>query len=116
MNTAVNPPSDDAQVEQEIQRKGLTAPRVTPHEIEALADGIVMHSHHFPGTTCTVSIAVLANGFVAGFGRSASVSLANFDAGIGLHIAEKNARHDAIDKLWELEGYAIKKRISEPQA
>ncbi len=113
MNMAVGSQSEDGQIELELQRKGKTAPRVTPQEIEALAEGLTFKTHHFEGTTCTVAIAVLANGFVAGIGHSAAVSLANFDAEIGAKIAIKDVKHQAIDKLWELEGYALRKRLDD---
>lgn len=35
MNNISSPRTDDAGIEQEIQAKGLTAPRVTPADIEA---------------------------------------------------------------------------------
>jgi hypothetical protein len=116
MNMAVGSQSEDGQIELELQRKGKTAPRVTPQEIEALTDGMTFKTHHFEGTTSTIAIAVLANGFVAGIGSSAAISLANFDAEIGAKIAIKDAVRKAIDKLWELEGYALRKRLDELKA
>lgn len=40
-------------IEQEIQRKGLTAPRVTPAQIDATIAHVQYHV--FPGTTTTVA-------------------------------------------------------------
>lgn len=52
--------NDDA-IEQAIQDKQLTAPRVTPDRIESL---IVDEDYHvFPGTTLTVCVLTLENGF-----------------------------------------------------
>ena len=102
----------DAKIEEAIQAKGLTAPRVTPEQINALVDGLTFQTHRFPGTTSTVAIAVLPNGFVAAVGHSAAARRENFDAEIGEQIAISNARTEARKKLWELEGYVLKKAIS----
>jgi len=59
---------NDSHFEQEIQAKGLTVPRVTEDQIEALCGSLTVHVHHFPKTTSTVAIAALPDGFVAGVG------------------------------------------------
>lgn len=102
--------SDEA-IEQEIQAKGLTAPRVTPDHINALMTQLVFSTYVFPGTTTTVAIAQL-DGFTVGMGQSACVSTANFDAEIGAKIAIDNAKDLAREKLWELEGYVLKRSLS----
>lgn len=101
----------DAKIEEAIQAKGLTAPRVTPEQINAMVDSLVFQTHRFPGTTSTVAVAVLPNGFVVAIGHSAAASRENFDAEIGESIAVSNARTEARKKLWELEGYVLKKAI-----
>lgn len=103
---------NDSQFEQDIQAKGLTAPRVTNHQIDALCGSLTIHVHHFPKTTSTVAIAALPNGFVAGVGYSACVSPENFDTEIGARIATQDALAQARKKLWEMEGYALKKQLS----
>ncbi len=103
---------NDSQFEKEIQAKGLTAPRVTMQLIDDLCGSLTMHIHHFPNTTSTVAIAALPNGFVAGVGYSASVSPENFDAEIGARIATQDALTQARKKLWEMEGYVLKKQLS----
>ena len=50
---------------------------------------------------------VLKNGFIV-TGQSACVSPENFDSKIGESIARKNA----IDKIWELEGYLLKDKLN----
>ena len=52
---------NDNQVEQEIQEKGLTAPRITPERIDSIISG--EDYHVFPGTTVTVCVQKLENGF-----------------------------------------------------
>ncbi len=96
---------DEAELEAEIQAKGKTAPRLTPHLIDATITGEAFHV--FPGTTLTVCALTLRNGFVV-IGESAAASPENFDEGIGRKIARENARQ----KIWALEGYRLKERLA----
>ena len=96
---------NEKQVEQEIQDKGLTAARVTPETVDATITG--EDYHVFPGTTLTVCCLTLRNGFTV-TGESACASPENFDADLGKKIARQNAR----DKIWALEGYALRERLS----
>jgi hypothetical protein len=100
------------QVEDAVKAKGLTGQRVTREQIDALTQSMLTLTHRFPGTTCTVAVAVLPNGFVAGICKSAAVDPANFDAEIGARVAIQNAHDDARNRLWECEGYALKKAIA----
>lgn len=120
--------NDDA-IEQKIQAKGLTAPRITPADLEAniagetyftAADGVLgaYHNHDgvYQGTDAhnesyallTFCVLVLRNGFTV-TGESACASPANFDAELGRQIARENA----IEKLWPLMGYELKSRLHE---
>ena len=108
-------------IEQEIQAKGLTAPRITPDDIEAN----ISSEHYFTardgceqvfggGGTFPVSLGlltfcvlVLRNGFTV-TGESACASPENFDAEIG----RKVARQNAVEKIWPLMGYALKERLA----
>ena len=123
---------NDETIEQEIQAKGLTAPRVTPADIEAN----IASEHYFtaregragaieadtyfgreqpkpdnadltPLELLTFCVLVLRNGFTV-TGESACVSPENFDDEIGRDIARQNA----INKMWPLMGYALKEKIS----
>lgn len=95
----------DQDIEKEIQDKGLTAPRVTPADIESV---IVSEQYHvFKGTTFTSCLLTLKNGFTV-HGESACVSPENFDAELGRKIARDNAKN----KIWMLEGYALRERLS----
>lgn len=76
--------------------------------IDALADSLTFHTYLFPGTTCTVAIAVMPDGFVAGTGKSACIDPAIFNSDTGYDIAVENARADAVNRLWEMEGYRLK--------
>lgn len=91
-------------VENEVREKGLTAPRVTPAIVDAAIVGAQYHV--FPGTTLTVCCLHLANGFTV-TGESACASPENFNAELGEKIAHANAR----DKIWALEGYALRNRL-----
>lgn len=118
----------DKDIEQEIQDKGLTAPRVTPQHIES----IIASEHYFTAQDgfrgellkteypdqiyygpdaldlLTFCVLVLENGFTV-TGESSCASPENFDAEIGRKIARQNA----INKIWMLEGYLLKQKLSE---
>lgn len=118
----------DQNIEQEIQAKGLTAPRVTPQRIEE----VIASEHYFtagqgvsgevssrdqqPYQFCydrsldllTFCVLTLKNGFTV-TGESACASPENFDAEIGRKIARENA----INKVWMLEGYLLKQQLHE---
>lgn len=115
-------------IEQEIQAKGLTAPRITPDDIEAN----IASEHYFTAEAGAVAslaknasddqinaipsslrlltfcVLVLRNGFTV-TGESACASPENFDAEIGRKIARQNA----VAKVWPLMGYALRSRLAE---
>jgi hypothetical protein len=109
----------DKEIEQEIQAKGLTAPRITPDDIERT----ISHEHIFSVGEAlralghptddafdllTICALKLTNGFTV-TGESACVSPENFDAIIGRKIARENA----VNKIWPLEGYRLKSKLSD---
>jgi len=115
------------EIEQEIQSKGLTAPRVTPVDIEAnivgcyyfTADDGLAGAHfkrrgHLQGlgdaheglNLLTFCVLVLRNGFTV-TGESACASPENFDAELGRKIARQNA----VAKIWPLMGYEVKTQV-----
>lgn len=128
---------DDETIEREIQRKGKTAARVTPADIEAailsehyftaeqgaFSEGAVALGRDFPKPPCDdlgaaldlarhplslLTFCVLV--LRNGFtvtGESACASPENFDAEIGRKIARQNA----VAKIWPLEGYLLKQRL-----
>ncbi|WP_042062752.1 Gp49 family protein [Aeromonas allosaccharophila] len=117
----------DQQIEQEIQAKGLTAPRVTMQHIDSVID----ECHYFtagdaaripwPDLTAadpihpnldllTICVLVLKNGFTV-TGESACASPENFSAELGRKIARENA----INKVWMLEGYLLKQQLHDAQ-
>ena len=96
---------DEAQIEAEIQRKGLNAPRLNPEMIDRT---IASEQYHvFPGTTMTVCALTLRNGYIV-TGESAAASPENFDKEIGRKIARDNARN----KIWALEGYLLREKLA----
>lgn len=118
--------SNDQAIEQEIQAKSLTAPRITPADIEVNISGVyyftaeaavqaTLHEQdeltrltgaHGELALLTFCVLVLRNGFTV-TGESACASPDNFDAEVGRKIARANA----VNKLWPLMGYALKQQL-----
>lgn len=114
------------QIEQEIQAKGLNAPRITPADVDANiesewyingATGVVPDAFQpsvpagHPLELLTFCVLVLKNGFTV-HGYSACASPENFDAKIGRDIARKNA----VDQIWPLMGYELRSQLSKATA
>ena len=109
-------------IEQEIQEKGLTAPRITPADLEAniasewyinAGDSVVpddfqppVPANH-PLRLLTFCVLVLKNGFTV-TGESACASPENFDAELG----KKIARQNAVEKVWPLMGYELRSKLA----
>lgn len=115
----------DQSIEQEIQAKGLTAPRVTPDDLQAniaavhfftAADGVAGANDASRTLSVgslellTFCVLVLRNGFTV-TGESACASPENFDAEVGRKIARQNAEQ----KIWPLMGYALKQSLHEKE-
>ena len=118
-------------LEEEIVAKGLTAPRITPADVEAnivgeyyftAAQGVQaafgeqdeltrLTGAHGELKLLTFCVLVLKNRFTV-TGESACASPENFDAELG----RKIARDNAIEKLWPLMGYELKTRLHEEEA
>ena len=115
---------NDQAIEQEIQAKGLTAPRITPADIEAN----IVSERYFTAeegafaavkpprgsdivppelSLLTFCVLVLRNGFTV-TGESACASPENFDAEIG----RKVARDNAVNKIWPLMGYELRSKLA----
>lgn len=138
MQRVNSPDTSDTGIENQIVAKGLTAPRVTPADLE----NNVLSEHFFTAATAvygspntvgftrvdgkykpvfedqthqalsllTFCVIVLRNGFTV-TGESACASPENFDAEIGRQIARTNA----VNKIWPLMGYALKEQLSKAQ-
>lgn len=115
-----------ATVEQDIQTKGLTAPRVTPADIEAMiisenyfnAGQVVGTLQCNHGDVATISdalarltlcVLVLRNGFTV-TGESACASPENFDTEVG----QKIARAHAVEKIGPLLGFRLRDQLMQP--
>ena len=93
-------------VEQEIQRKELSAPRVTLKDVEAAIAGETFTV--LPSGRTTICELTLQNGFTVR-GESSCVSIENFDAELGKRIS----REDAKRTVWLLLGYALREKLSQ---
>lgn len=97
---------EETEIEQAIQDKGKTGPRITPDMLDQL---IAREDyHHFPDSTVTVCVLTLRNGYAV-IGSSACADPANFDQEIGRKVARMEAR----DRIWPLEGYLLRERLAE---
>lgn len=121
---------NDQEIEKDIQILGLTAPRITPSDLQGniageyyftAKDGVQATLHkqdeltrltgaHGELQLLTFCVLVLKNGFTV-TGESACASPENFDEGIGRKIARQNAEQ----KIWPLMGYALKQKLSEAE-
>lgn len=116
---------NEHQLEQLIQDKGKTAPRVTPGAVESNIASV----HYFtaqsgvagaaglnpaqipqPLELLTFCVIVLQNGFTV-TGESACASPENFDEEVGRTAAYRNARN----KIWPLMGYHLKQKLHDAQ-
>ncbi len=95
---------EEQNIENEIQAKGLNAPRLNPAHIDATIAG--EDYHVFGGSCLTICCLTLKNGFTV-VGESACASPENFDAEIGRKVAREKAR----EKIWALEGYLLRDRL-----
>ena len=119
---------NDQTIEQGIQAKGLTAPRITPADIEAniasehyfVASDAIQHDNAvnhaakdiggwvLGGTQLlTFCVLQLRNG-VTVTGESACASPENFNAEIG----RKVARDNAVEKVWPLMYYELRSKLA----
>ena len=96
---------DEEKLEAEIKSKGLNAPRLNPTHISEQIAG--EYFHVIPGTAFTICALTLRNGFIV-TGESAAASIENFNEEIGRNIARDNARN----KIWALEGYLLRSKLS----
>ena len=87
-------------IEQEIQAKGLTAPRITPADIEANISG----EYFFTAADATAGCPQFEQLRLLTFCASPE----NFDAEIGRKIARQNA----VQKVWPLMGYELRSQLS----
>ncbi|WP_201296091.1 Gp49 family protein [Aeromonas veronii] len=104
----------DAEMERDIEALGLTAPRVTPDQIDALMRGVRYEVQVVPGTTTTLATAIAANGFTLAIGMTACADPANFNAELGAKHAIKDAEAKARQELWKLEGWRLKCHLEGP--
>ncbi|QGH74722.1 hypothetical protein DSS3PM1_00045 [Bacteriophage DSS3_PM1] len=83
----------------------MTTPnRLTPADIEAQV--MFVDYHHFEETCVVVCCITLKNGYNT-IGHAGCVDPENFDLEIGKKIAYENA----LNEIWQLEGYMLKEAM-----
>lgn len=96
---------NDETIEQEIQAKGLTAPRVKPADLESEIDQD-MFLCGIDGRL-TICVLRLKNGFLV-TGESAATHADNYDEALGKRVARENA----VEKLWPLLGFRLRDQLA----
>ena len=101
---------NDQTIEQAIQAKGLTAPRVTPADITEN----IIHTEYVKhvsqgGQILRWAVITTKNGYAVVGAPSVAVSPANDNEEIGQEIAFNNSKN----ALWPLMGYALKEKLSQ---
>lgn len=101
---------NDQAIEQEIQAKGLNAPRVTQDDLLANIHHIETVKHVTQsGQVLRWAVLVTQSGFAVVGKPSVAVSPENDDAAIGEDVAFENSKAE----LWPLMGYALKQQLHE---
>lgn len=96
-------------LEQEIQARGLTAPRITPADLDDnIADTEIVKHVTKSGKVLRWAVLTTRNGYAVVGRPSASVSVENDNAEIGEKVAIDNARGE----LWPLMGYELQSKLS----
>jgi hypothetical protein len=101
--------ASEVAIEQAIVAKGLTAPRLSPADLDAniVHTEIVKHVS-LTGQVLRWAVLTTKNGFAVVGKPSVAVSPANDDAEIGQQVAIENSRNE----LWPLMGYALKDQLA----
>lgn len=101
---------DEKKLEQEIQDKGLTAPRVTLDGLHDKIKGVeICKFVSASGQVMRWAVLQMENGFAVTGKPSCAVSSENDDQDLGEKIAISNAQ----DEVWALEGYLLKQKLHE---
>jgi len=92
--------NNEALIEQELQDKGLNAPRICPADVDS---AIVSDTYTIlPSGKCMICEITLKNGFTV-TGKSSCVSKENFNEEIGRKISYVDAR----EKIWAFLAYNL---------
>lgn len=103
----------EASIEREIQAKGLTAPRLSPGDLDAnIAHAEIVRHVSKSGQVLRWAILTTQNGFAVVGKPSVSVSPENDNAEIGEKVAVDNSRNE----LWPLMGYALKEELAREES
>ena len=100
--------NNDQTIEQQIQAKGLTAPRITPADIERnIIDTEIVKHISKSGQVLRWAVITTTNGFAVAGKPSCAVSSENDNDEVGEAVAIDNAKAE----LWPLMGYALRDQL-----
>lgn len=103
----------DQSIEDEIQEKGLTAPRVSLADVQENVLDTEIHKHVTKsGQVLRWAILTTRCGFAVVGNPSCSVSAENDDEDIGTKVALQNS----LSALWPLMGYELRQRLHDQAA
>jgi hypothetical protein len=103
---------NDQKIEHDIIRAGMTAPRVTPDQVNAYLARVEYSTIVPPGTTSTFTHSYLRSKdgnrlFSLATGHSACVSPENFNAITGVDISRSKCEIATKDALWAFLGFDL---------
>jgi hypothetical protein len=109
MNHIPSPDTSDSGIERLIQAKGLTAPRLTPGDLQANIHHVEYVKHVSQGgQVLRWAVITTSSGFAVTGRPSVAVSPENDDQQVGERVAFENSKNE----LWPLMGYALKERLA----
>ena len=112
--------AEDLAIEAEIKAKGLIYPRVEVARIDELMSKVRFDCHIVDGTTTTVITAILPItdhiNFTVATEIMACVDPRNFNKELGEKHGITKAANAARNKLWELEGYYLARKLEQDMA
>lgn len=110
--------TNDNDMNKEFEDNGAVYPKVSPEHIEGLLAQVKYDVQLVADTTTTIVTGYITMGnvdFTLATATMACVDKRNFNKELGAKYCTEKCKVMCKDKLWELEGYALAKRVSKPK-
>ncbi|MCP4588379.1 Gp49 family protein [Pseudoalteromonas sp.] len=108
--------TSDKEMCDDFERNGAIYPKVSPDHIENLMKQVKYDAQLVTGTTTTIVTGYIAVGvvdFTLATATMACVDKRNFNKELGAKYCTEKCEAMCKDKLWELEGYLLAKKVSD---